>query len=95
MVTKMPNTINYRAIAYNKPYGWTKIVVERGSKRVVGFHMIGPWASEIVNTAVIAIKKGLTLDEVKELVFSHPVFTELLIDAMELASGSNVYLPKR
>ncbi|WP_054857145.1 NAD(P)/FAD-dependent oxidoreductase [Vulcanisaeta sp. JCM 16159] len=95
MVTKMPNTINYRAIAYNKPYGWTKIVIERGSKRVVGFHMIGPWASEIVNTAVIAIKNGLTLDEVKELVFSHPVFTELLIDAMELASGSNVYLPKR
>ncbi|GAB6945648.1 dihydrolipoyl dehydrogenase family protein [Vulcanisaeta sp. JCM 14467] len=95
IVTKMPNAINYRAIAYNKPYGWTKIVADRASKRIVGFHMAGPWASEIVNMAVIAIKKGLTLDEMKELVFSHPVFTELFIDAMELAIGSNVYLPKR
>ncbi len=51
--------------------------------------------SEIVNMATIAIRKGLTLDEVKEWAFSHPVFTELLIDAMELATGSNVYLPKR
>ncbi|WP_243678221.1 hypothetical protein [Vulcanisaeta distributa] len=96
IVTKMPNAINYRAIAYNKPYGWTKIVADRISRRIVGFHMIGPWASEIVNTASIAIRKGgLTLDELKEWVFSHPVFTELFIDAVELASGSNVYLPKR
>ncbi|WP_054854822.1 NAD(P)/FAD-dependent oxidoreductase [Vulcanisaeta sp. JCM 16161] len=44
VVTKMPNAINYRAIAYNKPYGWTKIVADKVSKRIVGFHMIGPWA---------------------------------------------------
>ncbi len=44
IVTKMPNAVNYRAIAYNKPYGWTKIVADRVSKRIVGFHMIGPWA---------------------------------------------------
>ncbi|GAB6946190.1 dihydrolipoyl dehydrogenase [Vulcanisaeta sp. JCM 16161] len=95
VVTKMPNAINYRAIAYNKPYGWTKIVADKVSKRIVGFHMIGPWASEIVNMAAIAIRKGLTLNEVKEWVFSHPVFTELFIDAVELSTGSNVYLPKR
>ncbi|WP_243668575.1 hypothetical protein [Vulcanisaeta sp. JCM 16161] len=51
--------------------------------------------SEIVNMAAIAIRKGLTLNEVKEWVFSHPVFTELFIDAVELSTGSNVYLPKR
>ncbi|BDR93412.1 dihydrolipoyl dehydrogenase family protein [Vulcanisaeta souniana] len=95
VIAKMPNYINYRAIAYNKPYGWTKIVVDRAGGKIVGFHMIGPWASEIVNMATIAIKKGLTLDEAKELVFSHPVFSELLIDTMELVSGGNVYLPKR
>jgi hypothetical protein len=44
--------------------------------------------------AVIAIRKGLTIDEIKEWVFPHPVFSELLVDAIELAIGANMYLPK-
>ncbi|MGC8608028.1 MAG: dihydrolipoyl dehydrogenase family protein [Vulcanisaeta sp.] len=95
IVTKMPNIINYRVIAYNKPYGWVKIIAERVSGKIIGFHMIGPWASELVNMAAMAIRKGLTLGEVKEWVVAHPVFSELLIDALELAAGSNVYLPRR
>jgi dihydrolipoamide dehydrogenase len=93
IVVKMPNIANYRVIAY-KPHGWVKIVAERRSRKLVGVHMIAPFATEIINMAVIAIRKGLTIDEIKEWVFPHPVFSELLVDAMELAIGANMYLPK-
>ncbi len=95
IVSKLPNAVNFRAIAYWKPYGFTKVVLDPESKRLLGFHMIGMFATEIVNSAAIAIKKGMTLDEAKEFIFTHPVMSEVFIDALHLADGISLYLPKR
>jgi len=95
IVKKIPNAINYRAMAYNKPYGFTKVVIDRKTNEIAGFHMIGFMASEIVNTALVAIKKHLTIEDSKQITFSHPVISELFIDAMDLAGNFNLYLPKK
>lgn len=95
IVKKMPNAINYRAMAYNKPYGFTKMVIDKKSSEIVGFHMIGYLASEIVNTALVAIKKHFTINDSKEITFSHPVFSELFLNTIELAGNFNPYMPKR
>ena len=95
MVKKIPNAINYRAMAYNKPYGFTKVVIDRKTNEIVGFHMIGFMASEIVNAGLVAIKKHLTIEDSKQITFSHPVISELFIDAMDLAGNFNLYLPKK
>ncbi|MGB9815617.1 MAG: dihydrolipoyl dehydrogenase family protein [Thermoplasmata archaeon] len=95
IVKKMPNAINYRAIAYNKPYGFTKVVIDKKTNEIVGFHMVGFMASEIINTALLAIKKHFTIENSKEITFSHPAMSELFIDAIELAGNFNLYLPKK
>jgi dihydrolipoamide dehydrogenase len=95
IVKKIPNAINYRAMAYNKPYGFTKVVIDRKTNEIAGFHMIGFMASEIVNAALVAIKKHLTIEDSKQITFSHPVISELFIDAMDLAGNFNLYLPKK
>ena len=95
IVAKFPNAVNFRAIAYWKPYGFTKIVLDPSDKRIVGFHMIGMFATEIVNSAAIAIKKRMRLEEAKDMIFTHPVMSEVFVDTFHLADGSNVYLPKR
>jgi dihydrolipoamide dehydrogenase len=95
IVKKLPNAINYRAMAYNKPYGFTKVVINRKTNEIAGFHMIGFMASEVVNSALLAIKKHLTIEDSKEITFSHPVISELFIDSMDLAGNFNLYLPKK
>ena len=92
---RFPVGANYRAIVNERINGIAKIVAEKESRKIVGFHMVGLYASEVVNTAVVAISKGLTLDEAVETLFTHPVMSEVFLDAAHLALGYNVYLPRR
>ncbi len=95
IVKRFPAAVNYRAIASERAFGVAKVVARAEDRRVVGFHMVGLNASEVVNVAAVAIRKGLKIDEAETLIFSHPVMSETFIDAMNLARGINVYLPKR
>ncbi|MCE4609735.1 MAG: NAD(P)/FAD-dependent oxidoreductase [Desulfurococcales archaeon] len=95
IVKKFPATVNYRAIVNEKMYGIAKIVAEKNTEKVVGFHMVGMYASEIVNTAAVAIANGITLNELLRVLFTHPVMSEVFLDTAHLAKGLNVYLPRR
>lgn len=95
IVKRFPAAVNYRAIASERPYGIAKIVARESDRRIVGFHMVGLNASEVVNVAAVAIKLGLTVDEARDLVFSHPVMSEVFLDNINLLLGINVYLPRR
>ena len=95
IIKRFPAAANYRAIASERPFGVSKIVADAGTRELVGFHMVGLNASEVVNVAVIAIRKRMKLDEAKDFILSHPVMSETFLDAIHLINGVNVYLPKR
>lgn len=61
--------------------GVAKILVDDNDV-VVGCHMIGSPASEIIVIAGIAIEKGFTVDEFKKIVFPHPTVGEILHDVL-------------
>ncbi|MGE0179196.1 MAG: glutathione-disulfide reductase [Sphingomonas sp.] len=56
-----------------------KLVVDEGSGRVVGLHMIGPDAPEILQAAAIAVKAGLTKAQFDETIALHPTMSEELV----------------
>ncbi len=56
-----------------------KLVVERETQKVVGLHMIGPDAPEILQAAAIAIKAGLTKAEFDQTIALHPTMAEELV----------------
>jgi dihydrolipoamide dehydrogenase len=95
LVKRFPTAVNYRSIVYERTFGIAKIVAEKDTRRIVGFHMVGLHASEVVNAATVAIVRGLTLDQAVETIFTHPVMSEVFLDAAHLALGINVYLPRR
>jgi len=53
-----------------------KLVVERGSQRVLGAHMLGPDAPEIIQAMAIAVKLGATKQQFDEAVAIHPTAAE-------------------
>jgi glutathione reductase (NADPH) len=61
-----------------------KIVVDEGSDKVVGVHLIGPDAPEILQGAAIAVKAGLTKADFDATVALHPTMAEELVDALKM-----------
>ena len=53
-------------------YSGFKVLVEEGSRRVLGAHLLGPHAEEVVNLFALAIRTGLNADKLKTMVYAYP-----------------------
>ncbi len=83
VVRKLSMNYSGRYFAENKNGdGMIKIVVDNESRRLIGVHMIGSYASEIIQSAVILIQAKLTVEEIKRFVFPHPTVCEIIRDAV-------------
>lgn len=49
-----------------------KTIVEESTGRILGVHLIGPDAAEVINLFALAIRRGLTVDDLKDAIFSYP-----------------------
>ena len=62
----------FTARRVNEPcYGY-KVLVEKGSERILGAHLIGPEASEVINLFGFAMRNGLTTTAIKHATFAYP-----------------------
>ncbi len=52
-------------------YGF-KVLVEEGSQRILGAHLVGPHVDEVINIFALAIRKGLTAEDLKTTIFAYP-----------------------
>ena len=78
-VLKLPMAFSGRFVAENeRGEGLCKVIVDAKSHQVLGVHMLGNPCSEIIQSACIAIEKGLTVEQLKEVVFPHPTVSEIL-----------------
>jgi Pyruvate/2-oxoglutarate dehydrogenase complex, dihydrolipoamide dehydrogenase (E3) component, and related enzymes len=49
-----------------------KVLVEEGSERILGAHLLGPHADEVINVFTLAVRHGLTADQLKDTMFAYP-----------------------
>jgi pyruvate/2-oxoglutarate dehydrogenase complex dihydrolipoamide dehydrogenase (E3) component len=59
-----------------------KILAEAESRQILGLHAIGSHAAELVNTAAVAIRAGLTVEELSEITFVHPSLAETIQECL-------------
>ncbi|WP_404384123.1 dihydrolipoyl dehydrogenase family protein [Caenispirillum salinarum] len=52
-------------------YGY-KVLIEEGTERVLGAHLVGPHADEVINVFALAIRQGLTRADLKDVMFAYP-----------------------
>ena len=55
-----------------KPVYGCKTLVEEGSERILGAHLVGPHAEGVINIFAVAIRHGLTADDLKHTMFAYP-----------------------
>ena len=49
-----------------------KVLIEAGSQRILGAHLLGPHAEEVINIFAVAVRFGLQADELKRMLFAYP-----------------------
>ncbi|MFG2096805.1 dihydrolipoyl dehydrogenase [Streptomyces sp. NPDC048612] len=76
-----------RAHAYGATEGMVKIVAERDGGRVLGTHIIGPGASDLIAEAALALTHGATLTTLADTVHAHPTLGEATMEAAMSALG--------
>lgn len=62
--------------------GFIKLIVDTDRNRLVGCHMVGSYASEIIMTATMMVDTELTPERLKKLVFPHPTVAEIIREAI-------------
>ncbi len=67
-----------KALADGEKNGFVKLVSEKQSRKLIGGHIIGENASNIVQELVLAVRTGLTLDDLARTVHSHPTLPEVI-----------------
>ena len=58
--------------------GICKVLVDKKHRNLIGAHMIGSYASEIIFVAGIMIETQMRVDDIKEIIFPHPTVCEIL-----------------
>ena len=91
----IPMGASGRAATMDARDGFVQLVWERDTQTVVGVHIAGAHASELIAEAVLAIEMAATLEDVAGSIHAHPTLSEQLGEAAHLALGRPVHVPAR
>jgi len=75
--------------------GFVKFVSDETSDRILGVHIIGPHASDLIHEAAVAIKSGLKTKDIADTIHSHPTLSEAMMEAAEDVHGEAIHVPKK
>ncbi len=84
-----------KAHAMGEIAGFVKVVADAGTDKILGAHIIGPHASDIIHEAALAIRSGLTVKDIAGTIHAHPTLSEGLMEAAEALHGTAIHLPKK
>ena len=91
-VGKFPMFANGKAIILNGGEGLVKIIAGKEYGEILGMHIIGPRASDLIAEGALAIGDEMTLDELISTIHSHPTVTEALREAALQADGRSIHI---
>ncbi|MEX2294585.1 MAG: dihydrolipoyl dehydrogenase [Acidimicrobiales bacterium] len=82
---------NGRALIVNQAEGMVKVIAEKlpdgSAGRILGVHMVGPWVTEQLGQAYLAVNWEASVDDMASLIQPHPTMTEVLGEAMISLTG--------
>ncbi|HET8825623.1 MAG TPA: dihydrolipoyl dehydrogenase [Terriglobales bacterium] len=86
-IGKFPFTANSRASIVGEHEGFIKIVSEKEYGEILGVHIIGPQATELIAEAVIAMELEATVEDLMWTIHAHPTLAEAMLDASNSVYG--------
>ncbi len=90
--------IQYRALGRSHVMGeitgFAKIIADASTDRILGGHIVGAHASDLIHELAFAMQTGRTAREVADTIHAHPTLSEVIREAAEDVHGEAVHVPK-
>ncbi|MEW6082639.1 MAG: dihydrolipoyl dehydrogenase [Bacillota bacterium] len=93
-VSRFPFSANGKAVALGEAEGMVKVVADGETGLLLGMHILGPHATEIIHEAAIAIVLGGTAEAIATMIHAHPTLPEAIMEACHGIMGHPIHLAK-
>ena len=87
-VGKFPFSVLGRALSVNDTEGFCKVVMDAKTEEVLGVHIVGNGASDLISEAALAIEMGAMVEDLRLTIHPHPTLSEAVGMAAEVTHGS-------
>lgn len=96
-VGKFPLAASGRAIGIDRTEGFTKLLFDTASNRIIGAGIIGPNAGDLISECALAIEMGAEAGDIGLTIHPHPTLSESVAMAAEVYEGTvtDLYIPKK
>ncbi len=91
----VPFAANGRAMAAGETGGMVKFVADEKTDRILGMHVVGPQASELIQQGVVAMEFGATIEDLQLMVFGHPSLSETVHEAALAVDYKAIHVAQR
>ncbi len=87
-----PLSANGKAYIEGIKNGFVKVVYRKDNKKLLGVHIVGGNASELISECAVAISKGMNVEELSKVIHPHPTVSESLMEAFHIAAGYPIHI---
>ncbi len=92
IISKFPISANGRARTMLENAGFVKVIADKETKKVLGASIVSPFATDLIMEAVVAVRNGLTAEELEHSIHPHPTLSESFLGAVEGITGKPIHL---
>lgn len=91
-IGKFPFAANGKATSLMETDGFVKIIADAKTHIVLGVHIVGPEASNLISEAALAVEMGARLEDLALTIHPHPTLGETMMEAAEAALGHAIHI---
>ncbi|HLF23141.1 MAG TPA: dihydrolipoyl dehydrogenase, partial [Burkholderiales bacterium] len=94
-IGRFPFAASGRALTMRESDGFVKIVADAKTDAILGVHIVGPDASDLISEAALALEMGARVEDLAATVHPHPTLPEAIMEAAEALHGKAIHIPNR
>ncbi|HYE89661.1 MAG TPA: dihydrolipoyl dehydrogenase [Terriglobales bacterium] len=91
-IGKFPFTASGKAVAMGETDGFVKVVADKSTGEILGVHILGPEATEVIHEFAVGRTLEATLEEIIHTIHAHPTLSEAALEATLGALGQAIHL---
>jgi dihydrolipoamide dehydrogenase len=91
-VGRFPFAAIGKALAMGETEGFVKLIAEADSGKLIGGHIFGGHAAELIGQVTLAVRLGATAQQLTETIFAHPTLSESILEAAEALFGKATHV---
>ena len=91
-VGRFPFVANGRALIHNETRGMIKLIADASYGQLLGVHILGLQATELIAEAVLGIRLEATFEDIASTIHAHPTLSEAMMEAALSAGGESIHI---